>query len=210
MTDLKLNLHAVLGGTTVNGPGSRTAVWTQGCRKGCKGCFNPETWGERERDLMDPAALAERVLAMGDEGLTLTGGDPLEQPEALLAFLKALHDGEGKLRGFPRGVICFTGYTRAEVEAIPEAAACLPYIDLLIDGRYVESLRYTSGLAGSSNQNFNFNPAPGRGRALIPEGEVRTDQGVEVFGGEDNTVEVTGFPVIDRKWLGKLGLKVLP
>ena len=204
-----LRIHSIIQGTEVNGPGNRYALWTQGCAKGCSGCFNTETWAHSNGVWWTPQALAIDALTSGLEGITATGGDPLEQPEALLTFLQALHDENGNLRGFPRGIICFTGYTMDEVLSIPAATACLPYIDLLIDGRYVESLRYTSGLAGSSNQNFNFNERPGRGRALIPEEEIHTDQGVEVFGGEDNTVQITGFPVIDRKWLAKLGLKVI-
>lgn len=207
--DVRLNIHAIITGSRVNGPGDRVVVWTQGCGKGCKGCFNVETWDTGHRSLYHPEHAAALVLQSGMDGLTLTGGDPLEQPEAILLFLKALHDGSGNLIGFPRGIICFTGYTMDEVNAIPPAAACLPYIDLLIDGRFVESLRHTSGIAGSSNQNFNFSTRAGRGRDIIPEDEVKTDQGVEVFGGEDGTVEVTGFPAIDRKRLGMLGLKVV-
>ena len=73
-----------------------------------------------------------------------------------------------------------------------------------------EELRYTSGLAGSSNQRFHFNPLPGRGEARLSRDEISIDQHVEIHIDENSVdgVIVTGFPVINRKFLREMGLTI--
>lgn len=130
----------------------------------------------------------------------------MAQPDALLSFLRALHKGD-ELPILPKGIIVFTGF---EIEELQGAQLeCLQYIDLLIDGRYVEELRYTSGLAGSSNQRFHFSKKPGRGEARVPRDQIEIDQEVEIHAGEGSVVEVTGFPAVDKDHFKKLGLRVL-
>ncbi len=212
MTDL--NVHAVANESFVNGPGSRFVIWTQGCTKGCVNCFNPRTWPFKNRGTeMDPVILAMDVLMSGAEGLTISGGDPLEQPKATFELLRALHDEEGDVM-LPRGIIVFTGYTWEEIKGLEGedgqyARSCLNMIDVLIDGRYVDALRYPHHLAGSSNQRFHFNPKTGRGKALIGEDAIITDQSVEILSTENDVVEVTGFPNVDKATLEKLGLRVI-
>lgn len=207
-----LSLHSMLSQSEVNGPGERLVIWTQGCAKACPGCFNPETWKFSSKWVENSRKLAAHVISSNPDGLTLTGGDPLEQPEALLEFLRALHDdGSGEsLRAdlFPKGIICFTGYVIEEL--VGAAAECLEYIDLLIDGRYMEQLRYTSGLAGSSNQRFHFSSLPGRGESRLQRAEILIDQAVEVHVDDidPSIVRITGFPSIDRTFLKRHGLRI--
>lgn len=208
----KLSVHAVLSQSEVNGPGERLVIWTQGCTKACPGCFNPETWKFSSTWLETGAELAAQVVSSSPEGLTLTGGDPLEQPEALLDFLQELHGHQSpeKLRAdfLPRGIICFTGYLLEELSGA--ALECVQYFDLLIDGRFIEKLRYTSGLAGSSNQRFHFSSIPGRGESRLSRDEIIIDQAVEVHvdDTDPSIIRITGFPLIDRAWLKKHGLTV--
>lgn len=205
-----LSIHSILTQSEVNGPGERLVIWTQGCTKGCVGCFNPETWKFSSKWMKNPKDLAALVISSNPEGLTLTGGDPLEQPDALLEFLRELHlDGESLTSEFlPRGIICFTGFLIEELEGA--AKECLEYIDLLIDGRFVEQLRYTSGLAGSSNQRFHFSSKVGRGECRLRRDEILIDQSIEVHVDDidSSIVRVTGFPVINRDFLKKYGLQV--
>lgn len=207
-----INIMSILNETNVNGPGNRICIWTQGCTKGCKGCFNPESWSNKITNQWTPQALAQHVLSQECDGITISGGDPLEQPEALLEFLRALHlDGDGEsLRAefLPKGIICFTGYLKEELAGA--AAECLEYIDLLIDGRYMEQLRYTSGLAGSSNQRFHFSSLPGRGESRLQRAEILIDQAVEVHVDDidPSIVRITGFPSIDRTFLKRHGLRI--
>ena len=81
--------------------------------------------------------------------MTLSGGDPLLQPEAMAAFLRLLKERTGQ------NVWCYTGYTLEECLADPARRECLRWIDTLVDGRYVEALRDLSlDFRGSSNQRI--------------------------------------------------------
>ena len=207
---MSLILHAILEQSEVNGPGRRLVLWTQGCSKACPGCFNPETWkfeGGREWSSSD---LVDHILSRAPEGLTLTGGDPLEQSAGLLDFLRELHSRHPSLEGIlPRGIILFSGYTLAEIALLPEASECLSFIDLLIDGRYIQSLRYSHGLAGSSNQTFHFSSLPSRGTMRILPSEIAIDQSVEIHPSGSDHFELTGFPSIDRQFLKRLGIRII-
>lgn len=206
-TAVKFNLGGYVDSSSVNGPGNRCVVWIAGCRRGCSGCFNPELWSFHPRTLISPEELAARVLESGANGLTVSGGDPMDSPLATFRFLKALHDSDGNLDSrLPGGIILFTGMVIEELDGVQRQ--CLNYIDLLIDGRFEENKRVGHVLAGSSNQRFHFLDKPGRGRDKIDPAEVQIDQAVEVHLGED-AVEVTGFPAINRRWLKEHGLRVI-
>jgi organic radical activating enzyme len=64
----------------VNGPGVRFVLWTQGCSKGCKECYNPETWKFEGKDILVDE-IFELIDSYNVDGITLTGGDPLEQED---------------------------------------------------------------------------------------------------------------------------------
>ena len=101
-----LSLHALVEASRANGPGRRAVLWTQGCSLGCAGCFNPQTHSfSGEPVAVDK--LFECLAAMADhlEGITVSGGEPLQQPRALLALLKRVRAET------PLSIIVFTGYT---------------------------------------------------------------------------------------------------
>lgn len=175
-------VHAVLPRSRANGPGERFTIWSQGCALACPGCFNPETHtpaGGAARtvgDLLD-AAVAEP----GIEGVTLTGGEPLEQPAAVGAFCALLRD-RGDL-----GVIVLTGFTRAEIEGDPARSAAVEHADLVVAGRYNPRLSAAKGLRGSTNKTYwdrtgRYDPAELGG---VPD--------LEVHIGDDGMVTVTGM-----------------
>jgi len=208
-----INIHSWLLSQDTNGPGLRFTLWTQGCTKACKGCFNPETWADHyktQNSLHDPKEFADFIAAFNVDGITLTGGDPLEQPEELLVLLKELHKDDPFLNKYPKGIICFTGYTIEEIEQIPAAKECLEYIDLLIEGRFIEELKYSNGLSGSTNQRFIFSNKENRGKVKISIDDISIDQSVEIHVTEcQDEFSITGFPSIDRNRLKELGIRVL-
>ena len=178
----------------VNGPGNRFVLWTQGCSKGCKNCFNPETWSTDLYKELSPTQIFELIKNFKLEGVTISGGDPLEQEEELLELLFLLK--EIKL---PKGIILFTGFSRNEIRENPIREKCLSYIDVLIDGRYVEELKTDSSLRGSSNQEFYFFSDK------ISREELFFDQEIELSL-ENDKIVMTGFPKVSRKVLRELGV----
>lgn len=145
-------VHAVEPRSRANGPGSRFVVWLQGCTLGCAGCFNPTTHdaaGGREVAIADLAAQMAAARDAGSEGLSLSGGEPLQQAGAAVALLDAA-------RSLGMSTLAFSGYTIDEIRALPGGADVLARLDVLIDGRYVASDRLATGLRGSANQRIQL------------------------------------------------------
>jgi anaerobic ribonucleoside-triphosphate reductase activating protein len=178
----------------VNGPGNRFVLWTQGCSKGCSECFNPETWNNNIFKELSPKQIFELIKNFEVDGVTISGGDPLEQEDELLELLMLL----STIR-LSKGVILFSGFTRAEISSNIIRESCLRYIDVLIDGRYEKNLKVDFSLKGSSNQEFYFFSNK------ISSNELCFDQEIEISTLEGD-IMMTGFPNISRKILKDLGV----
>jgi anaerobic ribonucleoside-triphosphate reductase activating protein len=146
-------IHAFEPRSRANGPGARFVVWFQGCSLGCPGCFNPTT---HDAAAGRPIALDELIAELtraadagGIEGLSLSGGEPLQQPEAAGVLLDAA-------RGLGLSTLAFSGYTLDEIRALPGGPDVLARLDVLIDGRYVARERLAIGLRGSANQQIRL------------------------------------------------------
>ena len=146
-----LRIALVVPSTEAEGPGRRTAIWLQGCTIRCPGCCNPELFsrsGGREHTV---AELLGQVPS-GVEGVTVLGGEPLDQPEGLTALAAAA-------RASGLTVVVFSGYHREEVER--RAPGLLADVDVLVDGPY-DASQPESGATrprrwiGSANQGLHF------------------------------------------------------
>jgi anaerobic ribonucleoside-triphosphate reductase activating protein len=149
---VQIRVHATEPRSRANGPGARFVVWMQGCTLGCAGCFNPATHptaGGREVTVDELAAELATAKAAGVEGLSLSGGEPLQQAAASAALLDAA-------RALGLSTLAFSGYTIDEIRALPDGPAVLARLDVLIDGRYVSTERLASGLRGSANQRIRL------------------------------------------------------
>jgi len=95
--------------------------------------------------------LADDILSRPSiEGITISGGEPFLQAEALADFLDLVLAKRPELT-----VMSFTGYLKEDL-SWPEALRLLDHLDLLVDGPYIEELNDNQGLRGSSNQRFHF------------------------------------------------------
>jgi anaerobic ribonucleoside-triphosphate reductase activating protein len=138
------------------GPGERFCLWTQGCSKKCKGCISPELQKFSDSEI-DESILCELILQIADKnhctGLTVSGGDPLEQADSLLMLLE-------KVRNRFDDILVYTGFILEEITngcSGKSGIRCLDYIDVLIDGRYIKELNTPDCvLRGSSNQNIYY------------------------------------------------------
>ena len=192
-----INIHSTIKSSRVNGPGDRFVIWTQGCRKMCKNCYNPETWSHYKNNLVDIDSLVEEIKNSSVSGVTISGGDPFEQPEELFYLLREI-----KQLDLSDGVIVFSGYTMEQIRGDSKLEKCLDYIDVLIDGLYIEEKRITNGLAGSSNQQFHYLSDK------ISSDSIEIDQEVEIhLLGE--LIQITGFPLIDRMHMKSKGISFM-
>lgn len=87
-------IHSVQSMGTVDGPGVRAVVFTEGCPLRCVYCHNPDTWTQSEEHLMSSDELAEKLLRyypyIKDGGVTFSGGEPCLQPEFLCEVAERL------------------------------------------------------------------------------------------------------------------------
>jgi len=163
-----------------NGEGIRTSLFVSGCRNACKNCFNREAWdffyGKPFTD-----EVAEQIFKTLEpsfvSGLTLLGGEPME-PEnqrALLPFVREFK------RRFPNKTLwLFTGNLYEELIGETEGSPkhlditeeLLSYVDILVDGRYVEELKSLGiRFRGSTNQRvIDMNKTREQGTVVIWDG----------------------------------------
>ena len=144
-----------------NGAGVRVSLFVSGCTHHCKGCFNPETWSfdygkpfTKETEEVLLSALSKSYI----NGLTLLGGEPME-PEnqrVLLPLVKRVKDLYPE-----KNIWCYTGYDYEKDLLQESCARCecteelLGYIDVLVDGEFVEECKDISlPFRGSSNQRI--------------------------------------------------------
>ncbi len=141
MTKITIN-STDFNGSLVNGPGVRSLLFLQGCSRHCKGCHNPSTWDMSQGMTYDTSEVAELIRdKCRNRKLTITGGEPLEQADALLELL-------GMLEGFD---ICL--YTSYELDEIP--GNILKHLTYVKTGAYIQS-QHTAATpyVGSKNQKF--------------------------------------------------------
>jgi anaerobic ribonucleoside-triphosphate reductase activating protein len=170
----------------VLGPGSRFAVWVQGCPLSCRGCVSPQ-WipfeGGRPVDVDD---LAAEIVTTAVDGLTLSGGEPFAQAPALARLVAAVRT-ERDL-----SVLCYSGYTLGWLENRGDAAqrALLGQLDVLIDGPYAERLHGDLRWRASSNQRVHrLSSRP------LPD-EPDTSAGLQLEITPDGSVTWLGVPPV--------------
>ena len=151
-SDLPIRLCGSVDDSIVDGPGIRLALFTQGCARNCPGCHNPESQPYTGGYLVGSSDLMAMVYANPLlSGVTLSGGEPFDQAEALLSFVLCLRAEKPSLT-----VWAYSGYQFDELLAdVPSEAAhnLLELTDVLVDGPFIESLRSLElKWRGSTNQ----------------------------------------------------------
>lgn len=144
-----MKYHNITKDDMLNGDGLRVVLWVSGCEHHCKGCQNPITWDPNDGLDFDVKAMTEIVNELEKDyisGLTFSGGDPLHKDNRLMIFILACFIKYW----FPwKTIWLYTGYKWEDIYDL----GGLEYIDVVVEGPYVESLRdITLKWRGSSNQ----------------------------------------------------------
>ena len=144
----------IIEDTTVDGPGLRTAIYAAGCSHACPGCHNPTSWNIHNGRPMKIEEIVRRILDDPFADVTFSGGDPFYQVEGFTRLAQAIKTNSRK------SIWCYTGYSFEQIMQWPQLARLLPYIDVLVDGRFERELRDESlRFRGSSNQRLINVPA---------------------------------------------------
>ena len=155
----------------LNGDGIRVVLWLSGCNHHCKGCQNPMTWNPNDGLDFDEAAMTEILDELEKEhisGITFSGGDPLHLKNRMEVFciIQIIK------KKFPdKTVWIYTGYTWDEIMKDDELFATILNADVLVDGRFDETLaNKTFHWAGSTNQKvINIQESMKKGEVVLHE-----------------------------------------
>ncbi|QUF85672.1 anaerobic ribonucleoside-triphosphate reductase activating protein [Clostridium butyricum] len=135
-----------------NGPGLRLSLFTSGCTHHCKGCFQPETWNFKNGEpftLEKQKYIIEKSKNKYIAGLSLLGGDPLDNVDGILPLLQEYR----KTFAATKSIWLWTGYLFEEILKDDLKSKVLPFIDVIIDGKFEENLKdITLKYKGSTNQ----------------------------------------------------------
>lgn len=132
------------------GPGKRIGIWTQGCSLHCPGCISKSLWDAKGGRYVNVAQLASWIIATACkfDGITITGGEPFDQYEALIAFCAFLKHKT------TLDIYCFSGYQLDELQERHPDLLFSQYLDYLMDGRYLRNRHDNGNARGSSNQRL--------------------------------------------------------
>lgn len=148
---LTLRIHALLDHSCANGPGRRAVIWVQGCSLHCDGCCNPDAQGPQGGTDMPVGDILAWVRAIPHiEGVTLSGGEPLQQPEAAEALLRGIRQTTDL------SVVLLTGYDWECVTSRPRLMAVARRADIVVAGPYRKRQHLRYALLGSTNQTIHL------------------------------------------------------
>lgn len=177
---------------TTLGPGARAGIWTQGCTIRCAGCLSRDTWEADPRRAVPVNAVLGWLESLPGpvDGVTISGGEPFEQPAALAELLRGIRVWRDTA---PVDILMYSGRIFSRLSRSAESREILEMCDAVITGPYVDRLNTGSPLKGSANQRVIPLTALGHDRygALVgdtgleasedtgPRVQVSVDEGVE-------------------------------
>lgn len=197
MQKSSLYLHYRQSNIKTLGPGNRYVIWTQGCPHSCFNCIAPESHSINKNGyFISVEELCNEILKSAVinnlAGLTISGGEPFLQAEALSNLIINLKKVSKTL-----DFIVFTGYEYSELQNKNNKHInnLLENIDILIDGKYIDELNENNYLRGSSNQNIIH--LSDKYRENLLEMMNLKNRNIEVFVVDENRIFIGGIPPVD-------------
>ena len=161
---MRIGINKLHWPVTTLGPGRRVGIWLQGCTIQCPGCVSRDTWPRRDDAFLDVATVLEwcrREPSEPPDGVTISGGEPFEQPDALAELLDGLDTWRTEL-GTQIDLLCYSGLSYRRLRR--DFAHVLRRLDAVIPEPYVDRLPIDGAWRGSSNQRLIPLSATGRAR----------------------------------------------
>jgi anaerobic ribonucleoside-triphosphate reductase activating protein len=148
---MKIKVADILYETMTDGPGFRTSIYCQGCGHHCPGCHNPQTWDFNGGKEYTVEELFNIIEADEFSDVTFSGGDPMFQVEAFIELARMVKNKTNKT------IWCYSGYTYEQIAESPRMSLILPFLDVLVDGRFMIDKRNTDlRFRGSENQRIIY------------------------------------------------------
>lgn len=186
-----MQIARILYPVKVLGPGKRIGIWVHGCKRGCPGCANPELWEPDSRKNISIEQIKKMVQSVVEkypvDGITISGGEPFLQTEALAEVVAVLKE-------YTDDILIFTGYERSALLKRKKEAEATRYIlkniSALVDGKYIEEKNDGHPLRGSSNQKLYYRDQSVRDRYETYIQEQKKEQYAQIFPTSDGTIMV--------------------
>lgn len=163
---------------TVLGHGSRAGIWFQGCSLGCNGCVSRDTWPSATPEEQVPVAEVLEWLAacLPVDGLTISGGEPFDQPEALAALIAGFRSIADPAHA---DVLVYSGYSAKRLRSLHKTL--FVQADAVITGPYLATSPGDSR-RGSANQEVHAHTDIGRQRYVNGTGPAGGIQAITAGG----------------------------
>ena len=176
---------------TTLGPGKRLGIWFQGCSLRCEGCISVDTWATAKTLIpIDQLMMALSSYLPLVDGITISGGEPFDQFDALLAIVVQLR------KKTEVDILLYTGYS---IEDIPDQLQQIkPYIDVLISDPFQRQTSQTLRLRGSDNQRLHCFTSQAKEKYAYYQQVVTTNDNVlDVMFDAEGVVWFAGIPKRD-------------
>jgi anaerobic ribonucleoside-triphosphate reductase activating protein len=178
-----MNIAHIEEHSFIYGPNCRFVIWVQGCSIRCKGCWNTDMWSFEKKTTLLVQELLRKIENEKEfiEGVTILGGEPLDQYEEVAELLSAC-------REIGLSTMLFTGYEMTEIVE-KQMTSILDNLDILITGRYDKTKRTLNHQwIGSTNQEIHF-LTDKHNKSNINNGNY-----VEITLNENGSTNILGFP----------------
>ncbi len=183
-----INLSRLHFPVTTLGPGRRIGIWLQGCSVRCPGCISMDTWTHGRGATTVAAVMTALRPWLGDaEGITVSGGEPFDQPKALRVLLTALRN-ESQV-----DVFVYSGHPFERIKE--DVSAMYGLIDAVMSDPFEKRTPQTLALRGSDNQRLHLLTALGRKRFGAFDRVIATsDRRFDIMVDEDGSAWLAGIP----------------
>lgn len=143
-----MRVAGVIRDSLTNGEGLRDVIFLQGCPHHCFNCQNPQTWSYKAGRNVSVTDLAA-MFKDSPNDITISGGEPFEQWELLIAFMYFIKADNPNKRFW-----IYTGYQYEDISKYVEKYMW-DSVDVIVDGKYIDDLKDSNCLyRGSSNQRL--------------------------------------------------------